>query len=74
MKKTFRSENLTARENSSLCEKICFYDEVIQTRKLNQQEAIIVKTNLQELKKVTTDKDAIASIRDLLKKVRPLAN
>ena len=66
MKKTFRSENLTARENSSLCEKICFYDEVIQTRKLNQQEAIIVKTNLQELKKVTTDKDAIASIRDLL--------
>jgi len=74
MKKTFRSENLTARENSSLCEKICFYDEVIQTRKLNQQEAIIVKTNLQELLKVATDKDAIASIRDLLKKVRPIAN
>ncbi len=43
-------------------------------KELNQQEAIIIKTNLQELLKVATDKDAIASIRDLLKKVRPIAN
>ena len=58
----------------TVCEKICVYDEIFQTKKLNQQEAIIIKTNLQELLKVATDKDAIASIRDLLKKVRPIAN
>lgn len=74
MKKNFYGDKFTAKENMTLCEKICFYDEILQTKKLNQQEAIIVKTNLQELKKVATDRDAIVSIRDLLKKVRPLAN
>ncbi len=72
MKKTFRSENLTARENSSLCEKICFYDEVIQTRELNQQEAIHVKDRLQELLEVATDKDATQAIKDLIRAVKPL--
>ena len=74
MKKNFYGDKFTAKESMTLSEKNCFYDEIIQTKKLNQQEAIIIKTNLQELLKVATDKDAIASIRDLLKKVRPIAN
>ena len=72
MKKTFRSEKFTAKENMTLCEKICFYDEIIQTTKLNKQEAIHIKDKLQGLLEVATDKDAIASIKDLIKVVKPL--
>lgn len=71
--KKFNEEKFTARENMTLCEKICFYDEIIQTKKISKRAAIHIKGKLKCLLESATDADARVSIINLIKDLKPLA-
>lgn len=72
--KKFNEEKYTAKENSTLCEKICFYDEIIQTKKISQPAAIHMTSKLKELLDNATDADARYSIVQLIKALKPIAS
>lgn len=71
--KKFNEEKFTARENMTLCEKICFYDEIIQTKKISKPAAVHIKGKLKSLLESATDTDARYSIVQLIKALKPLA-
>ena len=71
--KKIDEEKYTAKEDMTLCEKICFYDEIIQEKKISQPAAIHMKGKLKELLESATDADAKYSIIQLIKALKPIA-
>lgn len=70
--KQFNEEKYTAKEDMTLCEKICFYDEIIQTKKISKPAAKHMMRKLEDLLGTATDADARYSIAQLIKALRPI--